>query len=89
LTFLTSSRLTFSFLVKQPWEKQGQGSSAWDLKSPSKETNVLSSEVQHDGTNKAAQSADGSDQGESLLQAEVAAGSESPAIPNVAASWLE
>lgn len=72
--------------MKQPWEKQGQGSLAWDLKSPSKESGELRSVVQHDGTNKAAESADGSDQGETLLQAEVAAGSESPATPNDAAS---
>jgi hypothetical protein len=76
--------------VKQPWEKQGQGSLAWDLKSPSKESDALRSEVQHNGTNMATESADGSRQGgDSLLQAEVAAGSESPVIPNDVDSSLE
>lgn len=88
--FFNGSELTFSFLVKQPWEKQGQGSSAWDLKSPQREPDVLRSEVQHDGTNKATELADDSQQGgDSLLQAEVAAGSESPATPNEATSSPE
>ncbi|CAD6332765.1 unnamed protein product [Miscanthus lutarioriparius] len=73
----------------KPWEKQGQGSLVWDLKSPQREPDVLRSEVQHDGTNRAAESVDGSNQGDSLLQAEVAAGSESPATPNEAASSPE
>ncbi|XP_021302454.1 peroxisomal membrane protein PEX14 isoform X2 [Sorghum bicolor] len=74
----------------KPWEKQGQGSSAWDLKSPQREPDVLRSEVQHDGTNKATELADDSQQGgDSLLQAEVAAGSESPATPNEATSSPE
>lgn len=74
----------------KPWEKQGHGSSAWDLKSPSKESDASRSEVQHDGTNKATESADGSRQGgDSLLQAYVAAGSESPVIPNDADSSPE
>jgi hypothetical protein len=69
--------LTFSFLVKQPWEKQDQESLTWDLISPSSVSGDLKSEVQHD-SNKAMESADSSNQGVSLLQAEVAAGSESP-----------
>ena len=50
---------------------------------------MLISKVQHDGTNRAAESVDGSNQGGSLLRAEVAAGSESPVIPIDAAASLE
>lgn len=87
--FFDSSWLTFGFMMKQPWEKQGQGSLACDLKSLPRESDVLRSEVQHDGTNKATESADGANQTHSLLQAGVAAGSESPAVPDDAASSLE
>ncbi|XP_066362085.1 peroxisomal membrane protein PEX14-like isoform X2 [Miscanthus floridulus] len=73
----------------KPWEKQGQGSLVWDLKSPQREPDVLRSKVQHDGTNRAAESVDGSNQGGSLLRAEVAAGSESPVIPIDVAASLE
>ncbi|KAK8457174.1 hypothetical protein SEVIR_3G136600v4 [Setaria viridis] len=62
----------------KPWEKQGQESLAWDLKSPSSVSSDLRSEVQHDITNKAVESADGSNHGDSLVQAEVDAGLESP-----------
>ncbi|CAN6350110.1 unnamed protein product [Urochloa humidicola] len=62
----------------KPWEKQDQESLVWDLKSPSSVSSELRSEVQHDSTSKATESADGSNQGDSLLQAEVAAGSEPP-----------
>jgi len=66
----------------KPWEKQGQESSAWDLKSSSSDSSELRSEVQQDSTNKAMKSADSSHQGQggSLLQQEVAAGSESPTV---------
>lgn len=77
-------------MMKQPWEKQGQGSLACDLKSLPRESDVLRSEVQHDdGTNQVTESADGANQADSLLQAGVAAGSESPAVPDDAASSLE
>ncbi|PAN17972.1 hypothetical protein PAHAL_3G169000 [Panicum hallii] len=64
----------------KPWEKQGQESSAWDLKLPSSDSSELRSEVQQDSTSKATKSADSSHQGQgdSLLQQEGAAGSESP-----------
>ncbi|CAN6359039.1 unnamed protein product [Urochloa humidicola] len=62
----------------KPWEKQGQESLVWDLKSPSSVSSEMRSEVQYDCTNKATESANSSNQGGSLLQAEVAAGSESP-----------
>ncbi|CAL4895012.1 unnamed protein product [Urochloa decumbens] len=62
----------------KPWEKQGQENLVWDLKSPSSVSSEMRSEVQHDGTNKSTDSADGSNQVDSLLQAEVAVGSESP-----------
>jgi len=62
----------------KPWEKQGQESSAWGLRLPSSDSSDLRSEVQQDGTDKATKSADTSHQGDSLLQEEVAAGSESP-----------
>lgn len=88
--FFNSSWLTFGFMMKQPWEKQGQGSLACDLKSPPRESDVLRSEVQHDdGTNQVTESADGANQADSLLQAGVAAGSESPGVPDDAASSLE
>ncbi|NP_001132489.1 uncharacterized protein LOC100193948 isoform 1 [Zea mays] len=74
----------------KPWEKQGQGSLACDLKSLPRESDVLRSEVQHDdGTNQVTESADGANQADSLLQAGVAAGSESPGVPDDAASSLE
>ncbi|CAL4901672.1 unnamed protein product [Urochloa decumbens] len=62
----------------KPWEKQGQESLVSDLKSQSSLSSEMRSDVQHDRTNKAMESADGTNQGDSLLQAEVAAGSESP-----------
>ncbi|CAN6345755.1 unnamed protein product [Urochloa humidicola] len=62
----------------KPWEKQGQESLVWDLKSPSSVSGEMRSEVQPDRTKKATESASSSDHGGSLQQAEVAAGSESP-----------
>ncbi|CAN6331891.1 unnamed protein product [Urochloa humidicola] len=62
----------------KPWEKQGQESLVWDLKSPSSVSSEMRSEVQQDRTNKATESANSSSRGGLLLQAEVAAGSESP-----------
>ncbi|OEL18330.1 hypothetical protein BAE44_0020651 [Dichanthelium oligosanthes] len=78
LELFSSGWLTCSLLVKQPWEKQGQESSAWDLKPPSSNSSELRSEVHQDSTNKATESADSSHQGDSLLQEGVAADPEPP-----------
>ncbi|XP_062180515.1 uncharacterized protein LOC133884925 isoform X5 [Phragmites australis] len=62
----------------QPWEKHDQESSTWDLKSLSSDSSDSRSEVGKDSTSQATESASGSKHGDSLLQAEVVAGSESP-----------
>ncbi|KAJ1264227.1 hypothetical protein BS78_09G247200 [Paspalum vaginatum] len=62
----------------KPWEKQDQGSLAWDLKPPSGDSSISRAEAQHDGTSsKATDSADASKQGDPVVQAEVAVSSES------------
>ncbi|XP_062180514.1 peroxisomal membrane protein PEX14-like isoform X4 [Phragmites australis] len=62
----------------KPWEKHDQESSTWDLKSLSSDSSDSRSEVGKDSTSQATESASGSKHGDSLLQAEVVAGSESP-----------
>jgi hypothetical protein len=71
--------MTHQTLINQskpkPWEKQQQENCTWDLKSLSSDSSKLRPEVQN--TNQSTESASGSNQEDSLLQAEVIEGSES------------
>uniref|UniRef100_A0A0E0DUS9 Peroxisomal membrane protein PEX14 n=1 Tax=Oryza meridionalis TaxID=40149 RepID=A0A0E0DUS9_9ORYZ len=60
----------------KPWEKQGQESSIWELKSQSMDTIESRSEIQLDSTNQFTETENISNQGDSLLLAETVAGSE-------------
>ncbi|XP_062232223.1 peroxisomal membrane protein PEX14-like isoform X3 [Phragmites australis] len=62
----------------KPWEKQDQENSTWDLKSLLSDSSELRPEVGNDSTHPATESANGSNQGDSLLQTIVVVGSESP-----------
>lgn len=70
--------LTFMLLVEQPWEKQGQQSSGWDLKAHSSDPSESSSGVQSDSTSQATGSNNSSGHGDLMLTAEPAMGSEAP-----------
>lgn len=74
--FRTTQLAHVYFVGKQPWEKQGQESSIWELKSQSMDTIESRSEIQLDSTNHFTETENISNQGDSLLLAETVAGSE-------------
>jgi hypothetical protein len=74
--FRTTQFTHVYFVGKQPWEKQGQESSIWELKSQSMDTIESRSEIQLDSANQFTETENRSNQGDSLLLEETVAGSE-------------